>query len=98
MQRLALAAVAIGAISAATVSPAEARWGGGWHGGWGGPRYRIRPRSWRFGLWSRRCCIAVLLRTWLWILRAAILPTRTLCLLWRTSLLRPSVLSLGSAC
>jgi hypothetical protein len=64
----------------------------------GRTRYRIRPCSRRFGLWSRRCCIAVLLRTWLWILRAAILPTRTLCLLWRTSLLRPSVLSLGSAC
>ena len=37
MRKLALAAVAIGAISAATVSPAEARLGGGWHGGWGGP-------------------------------------------------------------
>ena len=37
MRRLALAAVAVGAISVATVAPAEARWGGGWHGGWGGP-------------------------------------------------------------
>jgi hypothetical protein len=34
MRKLALAAVAVGAISAATVAPAEARWGGGWHGGW----------------------------------------------------------------
>jgi hypothetical protein len=37
MRRLAFAAVAIGAISVATVAPAEARWGGGWHGGWVGP-------------------------------------------------------------
>jgi hypothetical protein len=37
MRRLALAAVAVGAICVATVAPAEARWGGGWHGGWGGP-------------------------------------------------------------
>lgn len=33
MRKLALAAAAIGAISAATVAPAEARW----HRGWGGP-------------------------------------------------------------
>jgi hypothetical protein len=37
MRKLILAVAAIGVISAATVAPAEARWGGGWHGGWGGP-------------------------------------------------------------
>jgi hypothetical protein len=38
MRKLALATLAAGAISAATLAPAEARWGrGGWHGGWGGP-------------------------------------------------------------
>jgi hypothetical protein len=63
----------------------------------GRTRHRTRACSRRSGLWSC-CCIAVLLRTWLRLLRAAILPTRTLCLLWRSSLLRPSVLSLGSAC
>jgi len=37
MRKLALAAVAIGAISAATIAAAEAHWRGDWHGGWGGP-------------------------------------------------------------
>ncbi|HEX3082831.1 MAG TPA: hypothetical protein VHQ86_06335, partial [Candidatus Saccharimonadia bacterium] len=37
MRKLALAAVAVGAISAATMAPAEAHWRGGWHRGWGGP-------------------------------------------------------------
>jgi hypothetical protein len=40
MRKLVLAAVAVAALSTATVAPAEARWGGGWrgggwHGGWG---------------------------------------------------------------
>jgi hypothetical protein len=34
MRKLALAIAAVGAISAASVVPAEARWGD-WHGGWG---------------------------------------------------------------
>jgi hypothetical protein len=33
MRKLALAVVAVAALSTATVAPAEARWGGGWHGG-----------------------------------------------------------------
>ena len=33
MRKLALAAVAVGTISAASVAPVEARWGGGWRGG-----------------------------------------------------------------
>jgi hypothetical protein len=35
MRKCVLAAVAVGAISAAAAGPAEARWRG--HGGWGGP-------------------------------------------------------------
>ena len=42
MRKLALALAAVGTLSAVTVAPAEARWGGGWygggwHGGWRGP-------------------------------------------------------------
>ena len=37
MRKLALAALAVGAIATATMAPAEARWrGGGRHGGWHG--------------------------------------------------------------
>lgn len=37
MRKIALAALAAGAISVAAVAPAEAHWRGGWHGGGWGP-------------------------------------------------------------
>ena len=37
MRKIAIAALAAGAISVAAVAPAEAHWRGGWHGGGWGP-------------------------------------------------------------
>jgi hypothetical protein len=33
MRKIVLASAAIGVLTAATIAPAEARWGGGWRGG-----------------------------------------------------------------
>src|SRR6185437_16167888 len=62
----------------------------------GRTRYRIRAGSRRLGPWShRRLGFPILLRARL-LLRAAILPTWPVRLLWRSRLLRTPVLSLGS--
>jgi hypothetical protein len=90
MRKLALAALAVGALSALSAAPAEARW----HGG---PRVGLRPRCRCSGFRCSGGCIAVLLwpRVLLW---SGLLPPRPVRVLrssslLRTAFLRPSLLA-----